>query len=130
VVHSCILGFPSCRRWRWAPPTACFTVAAASQLWHSEVFIKSSDDYSHGFNERIPVQSFYDGLEFWYRLMQDFAAPNLKVADGTLRWLLLAASLATPVHAAPFEAPYSARGWSFTGVLIAFKTKWVKGRCR
>jgi acetylornithine deacetylase/succinyl-diaminopimelate desuccinylase-like protein len=42
----------------------------------SEVFIKSSDDYSHGFNERIPVQSFYDGLEFWYRLMQDFAAPK------------------------------------------------------
>jgi acetylornithine deacetylase/succinyl-diaminopimelate desuccinylase-like protein len=42
----------------------------------SEVFIKSSDDYSHGFNERIPVQSFYDGLEFWYRLMKDFSAPH------------------------------------------------------
>jgi acetylornithine deacetylase/succinyl-diaminopimelate desuccinylase-like protein len=42
----------------------------------SEVFIKSSDDYSHGLNERIPVQSFYDGLEFWYRMMKDFSAPK------------------------------------------------------
>jgi acetylornithine deacetylase/succinyl-diaminopimelate desuccinylase-like protein len=42
----------------------------------SEVFIKSSDDFSHGLNERIPVQSFYDGLEFWYRLMKDFSAPH------------------------------------------------------
>jgi acetylornithine deacetylase/succinyl-diaminopimelate desuccinylase-like protein len=31
------------------------------------------DTGSHGMNERIPVQSFYQGLEFLYRLVRTFA---------------------------------------------------------
>lgn len=40
-----------------------------------EAFLKDSDDFSHGLNERLPVQSFYDGLEFWYALLKDLAGP-------------------------------------------------------
>lgn len=39
----------------------------------SGMFIKDSDDYSHGLNERVPVQGFYDGLDYWYRLTRDVA---------------------------------------------------------
>ena len=35
-------------------------------------FIKDSDVFSHGLNERIPVQSFYDEMDYWYRLLKDF----------------------------------------------------------
>jgi acetylornithine deacetylase/succinyl-diaminopimelate desuccinylase-like protein len=42
----------------------------------SEIFIKDSDDFSHGLNERLPVQSFYDGLDYWYILIKEFAAPK------------------------------------------------------
>ena len=38
-----------------------------------EAFIKESDDFSHGLNERIPVQSFYDGLVHWRVLINDLA---------------------------------------------------------
>ncbi len=38
-------------------------------------FIKNSDDFSHGLNERIPVKSFYDGLDFWYLLLKEIASP-------------------------------------------------------
>lgn len=38
-----------------------------------EEFIKDSDDFSHGLNERVPVQSFYDGLDFWHALIVDLA---------------------------------------------------------
>jgi acetylornithine deacetylase/succinyl-diaminopimelate desuccinylase-like protein len=41
----------------------------------SEAFIKDSDDFAHGLNERLPVKSFYDGLEFWYRLLKDVGGP-------------------------------------------------------
>ena len=37
-------------------------------------FIKDSDDFAHGLNERLPVKSFYDGLEFWYLLLKGFAS--------------------------------------------------------
>jgi acetylornithine deacetylase/succinyl-diaminopimelate desuccinylase-like protein len=30
-----------------------------------EIFMKDSDDFSHGLNERVPVQSFYNGLTHW-----------------------------------------------------------------
>lgn len=41
----------------------------------SESFIKESDDFSHGLDERLPVQSFYDGLDYWYVLLKDLAGP-------------------------------------------------------
>ncbi len=38
-----------------------------------ETFIKESDDFSHGLNERVPVQSFYDGLVHWRVMINDLA---------------------------------------------------------
>jgi len=39
-------------------------------------FIKDGDDFSHGLNERLPVQSFYQGLEYWYVLLKSLSAPQ------------------------------------------------------
>jgi acetylornithine deacetylase/succinyl-diaminopimelate desuccinylase-like protein len=39
-------------------------------------FIKASEDFSHGLNERMPVQAFYDGLTFWHLLVTDLAGPR------------------------------------------------------
>lgn len=41
-----------------------------------EVFIKDSDDFSHGLNERIPVASFYNGLTHWRVLLTTIAGPR------------------------------------------------------
>ena len=37
-------------------------------------FIKDSDNYMHGLNERVPISSFYDYLDFWYVLVKDLAS--------------------------------------------------------
>jgi len=39
-------------------------------------FIKDGDDFSHGLNERLPVKSFYEGLEYWYVLLKELGAPK------------------------------------------------------
>jgi acetylornithine deacetylase/succinyl-diaminopimelate desuccinylase-like protein len=39
-------------------------------------FIKDGDDFSHGLNERLPVKSFYDGLEYWHSLLKQLSAPR------------------------------------------------------
>jgi acetylornithine deacetylase/succinyl-diaminopimelate desuccinylase-like protein len=36
-------------------------------------FIKDQDAFAHGLNERIPVSSFYNGLEIWYQVVKDLA---------------------------------------------------------
>ncbi|HEX6155928.1 MAG TPA: M20/M25/M40 family metallo-hydrolase, partial [Burkholderiales bacterium] len=36
-------------------------------------FIRDKDSFSHGLNERIPVQSFYEGLEIWYQVVKALA---------------------------------------------------------
>jgi acetylornithine deacetylase/succinyl-diaminopimelate desuccinylase-like protein len=36
-------------------------------------FIRDKDSFAHGLNERIPVKSFYEGLEMWYLLVKDLA---------------------------------------------------------
>jgi acetylornithine deacetylase/succinyl-diaminopimelate desuccinylase-like protein len=41
-------------------------------------FIKDKDGFAHGLNERIPVKSFYDGLEMWYLLVKDLAGTSKK----------------------------------------------------
>lgn len=41
----------------------------------SETFIRAEDQYAHGLDERIPVQSFYDGLDHWHRIIMTLAAP-------------------------------------------------------
>ena len=39
----------------------------------SSLFMKDSDDFSHGLNERVPVASFYAGLDHWYVMLQALA---------------------------------------------------------
>ena len=36
-------------------------------------FIADKDAMAHGLNERLPVKSFYNGLEMWYLLIKDLA---------------------------------------------------------
>src|SRR5213593_564923 len=40
----------------------------------SAVFEEQNDVRAHGRDERLNVQSFYEALEFWYRMMQAFAS--------------------------------------------------------
>ena len=44
----------------------------------SEVFIRPQDQFAHGLDERIPVQSYYDGVDHWYRVVQSLAGPPVK----------------------------------------------------
>ncbi len=44
----------------------------------SGMFMKESDEFAHGLNERVPVQGFYDGLEYWYRLTKDVGSSQGK----------------------------------------------------
>jgi acetylornithine deacetylase/succinyl-diaminopimelate desuccinylase-like protein len=50
-----------------------FRAAGIPTYGVGETFIKESDDFSHGLNERIPVQSFYDGLVHWRVMIMDLA---------------------------------------------------------
>lgn len=51
-----------------------FRAAGIPTYGVGETFIKGSDDFSHGLNERTPVQSFYDGLVHWRVLIMDLAS--------------------------------------------------------
>jgi acetylornithine deacetylase/succinyl-diaminopimelate desuccinylase-like protein len=50
-----------------------FRAAGIPTYGVSEAFIKESDDFAHGLNERLPVQSFYDGLVHWRVMIMDLA---------------------------------------------------------
>ena len=39
----------------------------------SGIFIKDSESFSHGLNERVPVKSFMNGLTHWYVLIKELA---------------------------------------------------------
>lgn len=56
-----------------------FRKAGVPTLAMSPIFMKSSDMFAHGLNERIPVTSFYDGLDHWMIIIKDLAGP--KAAD-------------------------------------------------
>jgi acetylornithine deacetylase/succinyl-diaminopimelate desuccinylase-like protein len=36
----------------------------------SSLFMKESDEFAHGLNERVPVAAFYAGLDHWYVLLK------------------------------------------------------------
>jgi acetylornithine deacetylase/succinyl-diaminopimelate desuccinylase-like protein len=42
----------------------------------SAVFDKIGDIRAHGRDERVPVQSFHDAVEFWYQLLKTLAGPK------------------------------------------------------
>jgi acetylornithine deacetylase/succinyl-diaminopimelate desuccinylase-like protein len=41
-------------------------------------FIKDSDGFAHGLNERLPVKSFYDDLQHYYIMVKALSAPKTK----------------------------------------------------
>jgi acetylornithine deacetylase/succinyl-diaminopimelate desuccinylase-like protein len=53
-----------------------FRAAGIPTYGVNEDFIKDGDDFSHGLNERLPVKSFYEGLEYWYVLLKELSAPK------------------------------------------------------
>jgi acetylornithine deacetylase/succinyl-diaminopimelate desuccinylase-like protein len=76
VVHSLHPGIPLApQQDSAATDGAIFRAAGIPTYGTSESFIRESDDFRHGLDEREPVQSFYDGLDFWYRLLKDIGSP-------------------------------------------------------
>ena len=53
-----------------------FRAAGIPTYGVGETFIKESDVYIHGLNERLPVKAFYDGLEHWHILILEIAGPR------------------------------------------------------
>ncbi|MEP3889809.1 MAG: hypothetical protein ABJN69_05030 [Hellea sp.] len=39
-------------------------------------FMNEADMFAHGLNERMPVSSFYAGLDHWMVIMQELAGPS------------------------------------------------------
>lgn len=39
------------------------------------LFLKDSDQFAHGLNERVTVRGFFDGLEFWHTVLLALASP-------------------------------------------------------
>lgn len=37
------------------------------------IFIKDSDQFAHGLNERVAVRSLFDALEFWHVVIKRLA---------------------------------------------------------
>jgi hypothetical protein len=54
---------------------ATFRLAGIPTYGVGGLFIKESEQFAHGLNERIPFQSFEAGLEYWKRLIQSLAPP-------------------------------------------------------
>ena len=50
-----------------------FRAAGIPTYGVSEAFIKTSDAFAHGLNERLPVKYFYDGLDYWHSLLTQLA---------------------------------------------------------
>lgn len=42
-----------------------------------EIFMKDSDGFAHGLNERVPVEAFYNGLDHWRGLISQLAGTSL-----------------------------------------------------
>lgn len=40
------------------------------------IFIGEDDDFAHGLNERVPVETFYNGLTHWRVLLTELAGPQ------------------------------------------------------
>ena len=57
----------------WATDGAVYRAAGIPTYGVSGSFIKASDSFSHGLNERLPVESFYSELTHWYVLVKELA---------------------------------------------------------
>ncbi|MFC3052470.1 M20/M25/M40 family metallo-hydrolase [Kordiimonas pumila] len=50
-----------------------FRAAGIPSYGVHSVYIKSSDAFAHGLNERLPVKTFYDSLTHWYVLLTEIS---------------------------------------------------------
>jgi acetylornithine deacetylase/succinyl-diaminopimelate desuccinylase-like protein len=50
-----------------------FRAAGIPTYGVSGCFLKDSDSFAHGLDERMPVESFYNDLSYWYALIGDLA---------------------------------------------------------
>ena len=41
------------------------------------LFMRDSDRFEHGLNERVPVRGIFDALEFWYVVMRELSDPSV-----------------------------------------------------
>lgn len=57
----------------YATDGSIFRAAGIPTYGVTSTFIKGSDDYSHGLDERVPVASFYAGLDHWYSIIHSLA---------------------------------------------------------
>ena len=57
----------------YATDGSVFRVAGIPTYGVSSLFTKSTDDFSHGLNERLAVTAFYAGLDHWYALLKTLA---------------------------------------------------------
>jgi acetylornithine deacetylase/succinyl-diaminopimelate desuccinylase-like protein len=57
----------------WATDGAIFRSNGIPTYGVSGSLIKASDAFSHGLNERLPVESFYGELTHWYVLLKELA---------------------------------------------------------
>lgn len=52
-----------------------FRKASVPTLAMSAIFMNEADMFAHGLNERIPVKTFYEGLDHWMVIMKELAGP-------------------------------------------------------
>jgi len=57
----------------YATDGAIFRASGIPTYGVSGMFLKDSDMFAHGLNERIPVDAFYNGLTHWYVLIKELA---------------------------------------------------------
>jgi acetylornithine deacetylase/succinyl-diaminopimelate desuccinylase-like protein len=60
----------------YATDGSIFRAAGIPTYGVSSLFMKSSDEFAHGLNERIPVAAFYAGLEHWHVLLRTLSRGN------------------------------------------------------
>jgi acetylornithine deacetylase/succinyl-diaminopimelate desuccinylase-like protein len=60
----------------YATDGAIFSQAGIPTYGVSSTFSKESDVFSHGLNERLPVESFYNGLTYYYVLLKELTAKH------------------------------------------------------
>lgn len=53
-----------------------FRAAGIPTYGVGSAFIKESDAFAHGLDERLPVKSFYEDLQYWYLLVKAMSAPK------------------------------------------------------
>lgn len=77
VAHAVAIAHPGARvvpvMAAYATDGAVYRSAGIPTYGVSSLFIKDSDSFQHGLDERIPVESFYAGLVYWDLLLKELA---------------------------------------------------------